>query len=34
MCPIETYDRDDAVLADYPFGATGTASTPWGGARS
>jgi ethanolamine utilization protein EutQ (cupin superfamily) len=24
MCPIETYDPDDAVLADYPFGATGT----------
>lgn len=23
MCPIETYDPQDAVLADYPFGAAG-----------
>ena len=36
MCPIETYDPDAAVLADYPFGATGTVKSwqPLGAAGS
>jgi ethanolamine utilization protein EutQ (cupin superfamily) len=34
MCPIETYDPETAVLADYPFGDAGTVKSwqPVGGA--